>query len=163
MGMLKRCMVFAFCIILCIMSLNGCKGKNEVSSAFDITDEVIGYCDKEIDWTRLNRKDIPVHFGFSADKVTDLSVFVNDADEYYDTVATFTFNSADDLNGVIEALNKSMSSAADTFKNINELEAQKISKRLVLKQENTLVIVVSSNYEKIGEMLNDKGFISVAK
>ncbi len=163
MGMLKRCIAFAFCIILCIMSLTGCKEKNEIPSAFDITDETIGYCDKEIDWTKLNRKDIPIHFGFSADNVTDLSVFVNDADEYYDTVATFTFGSADELNSVIESLNKSMSSVAESFKNINEQEAQKISKRLILKQDDTLVIVVSANYEKIEKMLNDKGFISVAK
>ncbi len=163
MGLLKRCCIVALCVILCIMAVCGCSKKTESVSARQITEQIKGYCDQSIVWTELSREDIPAHFGFSAENIKKLSVSINDDDQNYDVSAAFIFENEEEINGAIEQINKSMSSATESFRNVDESEFLKLSKRLVYRNGNMLVIAISDNYEKIEKLLVDKGFSSVAK
>ena len=163
MGIIKKCIVMCLSVALLLVSLNGCGKGNEAYTATEITDEIKAYNDSDIAWTKLNKEEISAYFGFSAENISDLSVYINDDDENYDIAAAFEFDSDDDMMSVIETLNKSLSAAADSFKNTSITESEKIGNRVVLKNRNILVVAVSTNHKKIGNMLQEKGFISVEK
>lgn len=163
MGIIKRCILCILCIVLCIASLVSCGPKNEALSAKEITDIIKSYNSSDIVWTGLKGGDISAYFGFSDEKLTDMSAFINDDDEHFDIAAAFQFESEKDMLAVIETLNKSLIVAEETFDNTSNSEAQKIGNKQILKNGSMLVIVVSGNYEKIANELKNKGFVSVEK
>lgn len=163
MGIIKRCILCALCIVFCVVMCAGCGEKTNPLSAKEVTDIIKSNNASDIVWTALRSTDISAYFGFSDEKVTELSVFINDDDEHYDMAAAFEFETSDDMRAVIEALNKSLITAKETFENVNNSEATKIKNKLILKNDNMLVVVVSNNYEKIGKELANYGFVSVEK
>ncbi len=163
MGIIKRCILCILCIVLCAVSLVACGAKNESLSAKEITDIIKSYNDANIVWTNLAGGDISAYFGFTDEKITDMSAYINDDDEHFDIAAAFRFESEQDMLAVMEALNKSLIAAEKTFDSANNSEAQKIGNKLILKNGSMLVIVVSNNYEKIATVLKEEGFISVEK
>ncbi len=163
MGIIKRCILCVLCIVFCVVMCAGCGEKTNPLSAKEVTDIIKSNNASDIVWTALRSTDISAYFGFSDEKVTELSVFINDDDEHYDMAAAFEFETSDDMRAVIEALNKSLITAKETFENVNNSEATKIKNKLILKNDNMLVVVVSNNYEKIGKELANYGFVSVEK
>lgn len=163
MGILKRCILCVLCMALCISFLACCNGKNESLSVKEITDLVKGYNSNDIVWTALKTDTIPAYFGFDNSDITDISAYINDDDEHYDLIAAIEFKTKDAMLSVIEPLNKSLTAAEISFKNINVAEGQKIANKLLLKNGSTLVIVISSNYEKIKDELAKYDFVSVEK
>ena len=163
MKVAKKIVCVFMCVCLLATAFVGCSQTDQKYTVKEITDEIKTYNDIEIVWTNLKREEISAYLGFTADKTKNLSVYINDAEEDYDIAAAFEFDSEKDLTDVIEALNKSLSAAADSFKNTSLTEAQKISNRLVLKKGTMLVVIVSTNYEEINKVLKNKGFVSVEK
>lgn len=163
MMIIKRCILCTLCIALCVVSCVSCGKKTEPLTVKEITDIIKSYNGSDIVWTALKGADISAYFGFTDEKITALSAFINDDDEHFDIAAAIQFETAEDMLSVIESLNKSLAAAKNSFENSSVTEAEKIGNRLILKNETTLVIVVSGNYEKIATELKNKGFESIEK
>ncbi len=163
MGIFKRCILCTLCIVLCIVSCVSCGQKNETLSVKEITDIIKSYNSSDIVWTALKGADISAYFGFSDEKITELSAFINDDDEHFDIAAAVRFETAEDMMAVMESLNKSLTAAQVSIENSNTSEAEKIGNKLILKNGDTLVIIVSGNYEKIEKELKSKGFEPIEK
>ena len=163
MGILKRCILCTLCIVLCVVSCVSCAQTTEKLSVKELTDIIKSNNASGIVWTALTSEDISAYFGFSDEKVKELSVFINDDDEHFDIAAAVVFETSEDMLAVVEPLNKSLTAAEESFKNINVAEGQKIANKLLLKNGSTLVIVISSNYEKIKDELEKYDFVSVEK
>ena len=163
MGILKRCILCMVCVVLCAAVCIGCGENKGMLSAKEITDIIKSNNASDIVWTALTAEDISAYFGFSDEKVKELSVFINDDDEHFDIAAAVVFETSEDMLAVVEPLNKSLTAAEESFKNINVAEGQKIANKLLLKNGSTLVIVISNNYEKIKDELAKYDFVSVEK
>lgn len=163
MGILKRCILCMVCVVLCAAVCIGCGENKGMLSAKEITDIIKSNNASDIVWTALTAEDISAYFGFSDEKVKELSVFINDDDEHFDIAAAVVFETSEDMLAVVEPLNKSLTAAEESFKNINAAEAEKIGQRLLFKNGNTLVVVVSNNHEKIAKALKEYNFVSMEK
>lgn len=163
MRILKRCILCTLCIVLCIVACVSCTQEDKELSVKEITDIIKSYNDADIVWTSLEGEDISSYFGFTDEKIIKVSAFINDDDQHFDIAAAIQFETKKDMLAVMESLNKSLLAAENSFKNSSSNETEKIRNKLILKDGSTLVVVVSSNHEKIEKELKDKGFQPIEK
>ena len=160
MIILKKYLSVALVFLLCIGVMVGCSSGKNLNPA-EITDEIMAYVDKDIKWVSLKEGELIGYFGFSGETVVSHSAYINDAEEKYDIVSAFEFKDNKSLHTAVEKVNASLTSATQNFATAIDSEREKIANRVILSKDNVLVVVVSSNTQKIKEMLTDKGFSAV--
>ena len=155
---LKKC-ISLFAVLLLLAGLvTGCLNKSGATSPEEVTEDILAYVDTDINWVSLKKDKLSSYFGFSGDDLNSHSAYINDSEEKYDIVAAFEFKDHQALHAAVEKINVCLDAATKNFKSIIDTETEKIANRVILSNQNVLVVVVSSNADKIKEMLIEKGF-----
>ncbi len=159
---LKKSAAVLFCLLLCICIFTGCAGRQGAESPEALVSQMKTYTDKDIVWVELTQSEIVGYFGFEGEISLAHAALINDSEEKFDIISAFVIPERDDMLSATKKATASLDTATKNFVAANETEADKIRDRVILSRDDTLVIVVSSNAEKIKEMLLDKGFSTVA-
>ena len=162
MIILKRAAAVLVCLLLCICTFTGCTGGDKTESPEALVSQMKTYTDEDIVWVELTQSEIIGYFGFEGEIARAHTALINDSEEKYDIISAFVIPEHDDMLSAAKKVTESLDTATKNFVTANETEADKIRDRVILSRDDTLVIVVSSNAEKIKEMLLDKGFGTVA-
>lgn len=160
MRMFKKIMCIVLCILCITLPICGCKQPDEVQSPQELVDEIMPFAGDGIAWAMIEKDKITGYFGFSGDKTSELSVWINDDDEKCDIVAAFVIENETDRLAAIEAIGRSLTTTAKVFETTNSSESAKLKSYIIYVKDNTLITVVSGNIEKIKKLLLDKGFTS---
>ena len=159
---LKRAAAVFSCLLLCICIFTGCAAGQGAESPEALVSQMKTYTDKDIAWVELTQGEIIGYFGFEGEISHAHTALINDSEEKFDIISAFVIPEREDMLSAVEKATVSLDTAAKNFVAASGTEAEKIRSRVILSREDTLVIVVSSNAEKIKEMLLDKGFSTVA-
>ncbi len=156
--MLKRLLSALLATLMCMLALMGCKNNNYVETPEEITSFIKENTSAEIVWTSISPDNVISHLGFDGRIASDSSVFINETEGTVNIVASFRFNTKEKLLQATAAINEALTKAAQTYKNVDITQADKLTNRIIMYKENTLVLVATENSEKIEELLNERNW-----
>ncbi|MBQ4154350.1 MAG: DUF4358 domain-containing protein [Clostridia bacterium] len=154
--LLKKTGCCALAVVLSLSLLvTGCS-KSPSTAPAEITQQVIENNNfsklKELSGDQLSS-----YFQFKNTDVKRFSAFISDSTDLADTVAAFETETKDDYNLVITGVSKYLTKLSSAMQTSFENEYDKTRSALIMHIDNTVILVVSSDFEKIEAQLKELG------
>lgn len=156
--MLKKTFSAILIVLLCLLNFSSCKSKEHTETPAELVQHMKDNSDADIVWTEISPDNVVAFLGFDGRTAKDSAVFINNSEGGFDIVAVFEFEDEAKKLTAIEAINNSLTKAAENYKSISESETAKIQNRILMFRENTLALAAADNISEISEMLKDKRF-----
>lgn len=142
------------CLILVLTLVTGCKG-NSAPSPNEIANEIVKQNNLE-NLNTLSGEKLVSYFGFSASDINRFSVKISSEPDLSDTVAVFETKSEESKALVITGISTYTDKLSVSMKSL-ETERNKISTRLLMELDNTVILVICGNTALTKESLTEMG------
>ncbi len=149
----KNCTVF--CLVLIVTIVSACDSKVSMSPA-EITEKIMS----EITITEpnsLSGDKLSAYFQFKDTDVKRFSVLISGSTDSADTLAAFEVVNEEKQNLVITGIAEYLTKLSSAMKHSVESEYIKVQSRLLMKTENTIILVICSEPDKALRLLEDIG------
>ncbi len=156
--MLKKALALLIGALICSLAFCGCEQSNKTISPAALTEEMKECTPTDIVWTAVSPDNVISYLGFDGRIASDSAVFIDDAEDEFNIVAVFTFDSNEKLTAATEAINSALTNAAQSYKTISADQSDKITNRTILYKGNSLALAASENSADIAELLEKKGW-----
>lgn len=145
----------AFIMALTMILLSACSGEEPISPA-EITEKIMS----EITITEpnsLSGDKLSAYFQFKDTDVKRFSVLISGSTDSADTLAAFEVVNEEKQNLVITGIAEYLTKLSSAMKHSVESEYIKVQSRLLMKTENTIILVICSEPDKALRLLEDIG------
>lgn len=147
--------ILSVCLVLAMTLLSGCDSKVAMSPA-EITERLMS----EISVTEpnsLSGDKLSAYFQFKDTDVKRFSVYISGSTDSADTIAAFEVVNEEKQNLVITGISQYLTKLASAMKQSVGNEYIKVQSRLLMKTENTIILVICSEPDKAEQLLEDLG------
>ncbi len=142
-------------LMLCLCA--GCK--NESYEPAEFTSAVLEVLPQATEETSLSLEgaQIESYFGFNIELLSDFSVVISSLEESAFELGALTLENADDLNTVIDGINRRHSDIVQTLSYINNSSGTSAAGFLLMQSDNTIIYVLSPDVTAAEEVLSEMG------
>lgn len=152
----KKPCCFALVLLLCFCAiLTGCNKSVSVSPA-EITKQIIE-SNNFSKMKELSGDQLSSYFQFKNTDVKRFSAFISDSTDLSDTVAAFETEKEENYNLVITGISKYLAKLSSAMQSSVGNEYDKTRSALIMHIDNTVILVVGSDFEKIEAQLKELG------
>lgn len=152
----KKPCCFIVVVLLCFCAfLTGCS-KSVLVSPSEITKQIIE-SNNFSKMKELSGDQLSSYFQFKNTDVKRFSAFISDSTDLSDTVAAFEAENKEAYNLVISGISKYLTKLSSAMESSVGTEYNKTRSALIMHIDNTVILVVSSDFEKIEKQLEELG------
>lgn len=157
---MKRQIFRALSIVLAavlVLTLCSCSSDEKRNTPYSITMDILELCSDDIEMIALSSKQTATYFGVDIKYLNNFTVYVSSADDRYDTVAVFAYDSDEARTAIANAVAGHVKNSETTAMAVNDTEYKKIQNRILMETKDKLIFVVSDNSSEIEKMLKKMG------
>lgn len=142
-------------MVFILLLLVGCES-NSVLSPAEITEKII--CENTFsEMGSLSGDKLSSYFQFSDTDVKRFSVLISTSTDSADTVAAFEVDDQEKQTLVISGISQYVTKLSSAMKSSMESEYNKVQSRLLMKNKNTIILVICSEPENVQNQLEQIG------
>ncbi len=143
-------------VLLCLCG-RGCKSESYEPAEF--TSAVLEVLPQATDDTTLALEgaQIESYFGFNINLLSDFSVVISSLEESAFEVGALTLDNEDDLNTVIDGINRRHDDVVQTLSYINNSSGASAAGFLLVQSDKTIIYVLSPDVTAAEEVLSEMG------
>lgn len=162
MRIFKKALCIMFSLLFTVSLCCACGETNAALSPEELASHTKSLLESDIEWTNLAPEQVMSYFGFDGTVAEKSAVYIDNSEEHIDTVAFFDFKNTEDMNNAIQSINTTLAKTVANYNQTIPYEAQKIQKRLLYQNGNSLCLIISALTENVTDFLSEKGFSPVA-
>ena len=148
------CFILIILLFFCAI-LTGCN-KADIVSPAEITKQIIE-SNNFSKMKELSGDQLSSYFQFKNTDVKRFSAFISDSTDLSDTVAAFETEKEESYNLVITGISKYLTKLSSAMQSSVGNEYEKTRSALIMHIDNTVILVVSADFEKIEAQLKELG------
>ena len=149
---IKKTACILLCLILAVGLLSGCSGNNELnpSKLADKIKEQTAFSQLK----NLSGADLASHFHFKDSDVKSFCAMISASGESADTIACFELRDDEDQELVVSGITQYLANRIVALKATMVNEYEKVLNRVLVRVEDTVVLVICSDYKAVTTFLD---------